>query len=121
MDCDLVAEYRQAILIIEGKHYQSAQKKFVEVLKCLKWSTLLTYEWEVAKTFRRELNQMKEVIEFIGLDQKYLEEMCIVRANFVTEDSKTQVFNTIRVLSRYFEKEMKKETDKYYALKKQES
>jgi len=118
MNCDLVSDYRQAILNFERKPDQSAEKNFIEVLKCLTWSTLLTYEWEVAKAFRRELNQIKEVIEFIGLDQTHLEEMCIVRANFLPEDSKAQVFKTIRVLSRYFEKEMKKETDRYFALKK---
>ena len=118
MNWDLVSEYRQAILNFERKPDQSVEKHFIEVLKCLTWSTLMTYEWEVAKAFRRELNQMKEVIEFIGLDQPHLEEMCIVRAHFLPEDSKEQVFKIICFLSRHFEKEMKKETDRYFVLNK---
>jgi len=108
MNWDLVSEYRQAILNFERKPDQSVEKHFIEVLKCLTWSTLLTYEWEVAKAFRRELNQMKEVIEFIGLDQPHREKICILRARCFSREEQAEVFSIIRVLSGYFEEEMKK-------------
>ena len=118
MDSRLVSNYRHAIQNFKGKFYQSAEKKFIVVLKCLIWPTLNTCVKEVDEAYREKLNKLKYVIKFIGLDQPHLEEMCIVRAHFLPEDSKEQVFKIICFLSRHFEKEMKKETDRYFVLNK---
>jgi len=118
MNCNLVSDYKQAILNFEGKPDQSAEKKFIEVLKCLMWSTLLTYEWEIDKAYRRGLDHMKEVLEFIGLDQPHCEAIYIARTMCVPDETKAEVYSTIRILSGYFEEEMKKETERCFALKK---
>jgi len=115
---EIVSDYRQAILNIEGKHYQNAEKKFIVVLKCLIWSTLVTFGTEVDEAYREKLSKMKYVIKFIGLDQPHREKICLLRARCFSKEEQAEVFSIIRVLSGYFEKEMKKETDRYFALKK---
>ena len=108
MDSRLVSNYRHAIQNFKGKFYQSAEKKFIVVLKCLIWPTLNTCVKEVDEAYREKLNKMKYVIKFIGLDQPHREKICLLRARCFSREEQAEVFSIIRVLSRYFEEEMKK-------------
>jgi len=118
MNCNLVSDYKKAILNFEGKPDQSAEKKLIVVLKCLMWSTLHTDEREVDEAYWRKLLQLKYAISFIGLDQPHREKICLLRARCFSKEEKAEVYSIIRVLAGYFEEEMKKETERYFALKK---
>jgi hypothetical protein len=108
MDYEIVSDYRHAVFNIEGKHYQSAEKNFIKVLKCLTWSTVLTYVTAVDEAYREKFSKMKYVIQFIGLDQPHREKIGLLRARCFSKEEQAEVFSIIRDLSRYFEEETKK-------------